>query len=348
MLDWPSRTLLTVLAALALLVPVGAEARGVGYGRFEFRSVGVDASINAYIFYPTDESPGSTRIGVYDVAARPDAPALHGLNPLVIISHGQGGSPLGHHDMATFLASHGHVVASLEHPKDNVRDSSGVGTPDVLLGRPAQVSALIDALAADRSWAARIDFRRIGVAGFSMGGYTALVLAGAHPDFAHLSGFCREATEPAMCDLLARHGASLDAINPAEAYAAHLQVVAGGRRRLSDPRIRAAFVMAPMALVFNEDGLRGVDRPVYLHYAADDRVLAPARNAANVVSWVPTLVSRTAVVGADHWVYLAPCSPALAEAAPEICTDAPGVDRVAVHRQVNREALAFFADQLGP
>lgn len=348
MSDWTSRTLSTVLTVLALLASSDAEAHGVGLARLEFRSKSVEVPINAYVFYPTDEPPGSTRIGVYELAARPDVPARRGTAPLIIISHGQGGSPLGHHDMATFLASRGHVVASLEHPKDNVRDSSGVGTPDVLLGRPAQVSALIDALAADRHWASRIDFERIGVAGFSMGGYTALVLAGARPDFTHLLGFCREGVEPAMCDLLARHGALLDANNPAEAYVAALQIAAGSRGRLSDPRIKAAFVMAPMALVFNESSLRELNRPVYLHYAAADRMLEPARNAASLAASARALAGYTAIVGADHWVYLAPCSLALAEAVPEICVDPPGVDRAEVHRQILREALAFFADHLDP
>ena len=352
MFDWLSHTrqaTLTVLLAFpAFLMPAVAVAQDVGLARFEFHSAGNDTPIDAYVFYPAAEPTSSTPIGIYEVAARADATALEGKKPLVVISHGQGGSPLGHHDLATFLASHGYIVASLEHPKDNVRDDSGVGTVDVLLGRPAQLSALLDALVADRRWARLIDFERIGVAGFSMGGYTALILAGARPNFTRLTEFCRKGIEPAMCELLERKGASLDADRPADAYVAYLQSAARDQGSLADSRIRAAFVMAPMALVFDESGLADVKRPVYLHYATADRVLEPARNAGNLLAWLPGLAGRAAIVGADHWVYLAPCSPALAQAAPEICIDSPGIDRALVHRQVEREALAFFATYLKP
>jgi hypothetical protein len=50
---------------------------------------------------------------------------------------------------------------------------------------------------------------------------------------------------------------------------------------------------------------------------------------------------------AGHYVFLSPCSPALAKDAPGICKDPQGVDRVAVHREINARALAFFRKSLG-
>jgi hypothetical protein len=43
---------------------------------------------------------------------------------------------------------------------------------------------------------------------------------------------------------------------------------------------------------------------------------------------------------------LAPCAAALAEAAPEICTDATGFDRLAFHRQFNADVLVFLRKHL--
>jgi predicted dienelactone hydrolase len=45
---------------------------------------------------------------------------------------------------------------------------------------------------------------------------------------------------------------------------------------------------------------------------------------------------------AGHFAFLAPCPPALAEMAPDICRDGPGFDRVALHQAFNAQVLAFF------
>ncbi len=344
---WRTAVVLTALS-LTLAMPAWAAESAVGLARFAFDAPGSQEPVNAYVFYPAAAADRVTRIGLYDVTASVGAVAVEGRKPLVILSHGQGGSALGHHDLASFLAANGYIVASLEHPGDNVRDGSGVGTADVLFGRPRQVSALIDALQADAQWGHRIDPDRIGVAGFSMGGYTGLVLLEAQPNFLRLLDLCRGGVEPGVCALLAQKGAALDEEKPVEAYIASLQAAARAQGKLSDARIKAAFVMAPMAMVFDAKSLEGVYRPVYLHYGTADRMLAPARNADRLLKWLPALAGRTAIVGSDHWVYLAPCSSELASAAPEICADPPGIDRARLHLQINQAALAFFGASLRP
>jgi hypothetical protein len=52
------------------------------------------------------------------------------------------------------------------------------------------------------------------------------------------------------------------------------------------------------------------------------------------------------MVATGHFAFLAPCPPAFAKARPELCTDAPGFDRLAFHRQFDGEVLAFFRAQL--
>ena len=41
------------------------------------------------------------------------------------------------------------------------------------------------------------------------------------------------------------------------------------------------------------------------------------------------------------------CPPAMAQAAPEFCTDVPGFDRAEFHKEFNAEVLAFFRTYLG-
>jgi len=46
--------------------------------------------------------------------------------PLIVISHGHGGSFLGRHDLAEVLADSGFVVAAINHPGDTFSDMSPV------------------------------------------------------------------------------------------------------------------------------------------------------------------------------------------------------------------------------
>ncbi|HET7565832.1 MAG TPA: hypothetical protein VFJ96_12605, partial [Gemmatimonadaceae bacterium] len=50
----------------------------------------------------------------------------------------------------------------------------------------------------------------------------------------------------------------------------------------ADPRVKAAFVMAPLSLVFDSAGAAKIDRPVFLYYAEKDRVLLPSENALHL------------------------------------------------------------------
>jgi len=52
------------------------------------------------------------------------------------------------------------------------------------------------------------------------------------------------------------------------------------------------------------------------------------------------------VANAAHFAFLAPCPEQLARDAPEICNDAKGFDRAALHESLDAKALAFFSANL--
>jgi predicted dienelactone hydrolase len=53
------------------------------------------------------------------------------------------------------------------------------------------------------------------------------------------------------------------------------------------------------------------------------------------------------VPNAGHFAFTMICPPALAKNNPEGCTDAPGFDRAAFHKEFNAAVLAFFRANLG-
>lgn len=342
---WLALLLLLICTQAGADEPVG----GVGFAPIQVTDPVRGGAMDGHVFYPAAVASGqSTRVGPYVVEAVADAAALPGRKPLVLVSHGHGGASLGHADLAAWLAAHGFVVAAITHAGDNHRDSSLDGRPEVLGGRPVQVSATIDMLLRDARWKALIDPDRIGVAGFSNGGYTALLLVGAVPRIARFTEYCARSPADKLCQ-----GADAYRAEAAKRGQTLEQLFQGMQARLtqwgrtSDPRVKAAFVMAPLSLVFDADGLSGIHRPVFLYYSEQDTLLRPSENAARIQPLLKTLAGVRTIPKADHWVFIPPCTRELAEAVAEICADPPGVDRAGVHAQINADALAFFAKSLG-
>jgi len=337
-----------IWAFLALLVvPMTAlsqSSTGVGFRKITIPNPVDGGTMPGYVFYPSAKARGSTWQGPYQLKATLDAPPIPGSKPFVVISHGHGGSDLSHHDMATYLASHGFVVATLTHPKDNFLDSSGNGHADVEIGRPIQVSATITYLLHDPHFKTLIDPNRIGAAGFSSGGYTVLMLVGAVPDFARLTSYCKaHPGDKVICDVV--HHLKIEAAKHGKTIIQAMNELQNNLHRwgnTDDPRVKAAFAMAPFSLVFDRAGLSHVNRPVFLYYGQDDQQLRPRYNVLHIAPLLQTLYGIRMIPKAGHYVFLSPCSPALAKHAPDICKDPEGVNRVAIHSRINAGALAFF------
>src|SRR5690606_316846 len=258
-----------LLSIAFLALPAWAQA-GVGISSLEVVDPVGGGTMQGYVFYPASGPGQATKIGPYDVAATFDAPATPGAKPLVVISHGHGGDSLGHHDLAAHLAGHGFIVATFVHPGDNFRDTSGNGSAAVMGGRPLQVAAVTSALLAAPRWQPLVDAGRIGVAGFSAGGYTSLLVAGAKPRFERFIGYCeRHPGDAEICELVQQLG------DGAEAALASLQAEVDRMGDTADPRVRAAFVMAPQAIPFDAPALAAIDRPVFLYHGERDDVLRP-------------------------------------------------------------------------
>jgi predicted dienelactone hydrolase len=339
--------LVMLLFAVSASCAFAQGTSGVGFHAIRIHDPVNGGEMPGYVFYPAKQATGMTWVGPYHIAGIADAPMAPGVRPLVVLSHGNGGSDLGHHDIATYLAAHGFIVATLEHPKDNFHDTSGVGYAPVLGGRPIQVKATISRLLDDPTWKASIDASRIGVAGFSAGGYTSLLVVGAKPTFSRFIDYCHRYPGDDTC-------ASVKPFTTRAAAAgltvpqmmARIQKDSTQWGDTADPRVKAAFVMAPLSLVFDKAGAASIDRPVFLYYGQNDHVLRPSENAEHLRPLMHTLVGVKMVPKADHWVFIPPCSPGMAKEVPVLCSDPAGVDRAKVHAQIQIDALAFFRKTL--
>lgn len=115
--------------------------------------------------------------------------------PVILFSHGLGGTREGYKYLGEFWAAHGYVSVHLQHhgSDDAVWRDAGVSNgmqamrksaadPQNAINRPRDVSFAIDELERlnreASPWQHRLDLDRIGVAGHSFGAFTTLAIAG--------------------------------------------------------------------------------------------------------------------------------------------------------------------------
>jgi len=320
-----------LIVSLCTAAAPSTRLRGVGFREFTVRDPLNSSSMSAVEFYPSTVANTLTPVGPYDIVATRNAPVAGGRFGVVVLSHGTGGSKWDLHDLAESLARAGYVTASLTHPGDNYRDHSGLGTDRVLIGRPKQMSALLDRVLNDPILRTHIDRRRIAVGGFSAGGYTALVMAGARPNFALLGRYCHQHTTDLTFCWNGNH--------------THVQIsgLVAGR----DHRVRAVIALAPVGLYFDRAGLATVKVRVLLFDVRRDEVLTPRNNADHVAESLPKPPFRYVVFPeGSHLVFVAPCTKRMRTLAPAVCADASGTNRALIHHEIERDTTNFLASVL--
>jgi predicted dienelactone hydrolase len=270
--------------------------------------------------------------------------------PLIVLSHGTGGTAQLLGWLGRALATRGYVAAAVDHPGNNAIDGYTIQGFTLWWERATDLSKVIDGMLADPIFGPRLDARRIGAAGHSLGGYTVIVIAGGIPSTAHFREFCASPKADGTCvappefpDLRAKAEALAHA-DPAFAAA-----LADDMRSYRDPRVRAVFAMAPaLGPALAPQSLARIDIPVAIVAGAGDTIMPVRTNAQFLAATIPhaelTLLSEK--VG--HYVFAADCTAAGRAARPARCVDAPGVDRDAVHTTTARLAEAFFAHHLRP
>jgi predicted dienelactone hydrolase len=309
---------------LSLLAPLPAAAAEVGFSLAQFTGSDGDA-IRVGVWYPADAEPSDQEVGLYTQSVAPDAPVAGGGHGLIVVSHGTGGSLEGHYDTALALARAGYVVAAVTHPGDNFRDSSrAVDLP----ARPRAIRDLVGFMLTDWSGRAALDASKIGVFGFSSGGFTALVLIGGVPDLSTVGPYCESHPATFVCGVVRSHP-------PPRRISASEWV--------TDQRIKAAVIAAPaLGFAFAHGGLAAVHVPVQLWRAGDDHILPSPDYVEPVRDALPSPPEYHVAEGADHFDFLAPCSEELARVAPDICAEVGGFDRTAFHAAFDAEVVRFF------
>ena len=248
-----------------------------------------------------------------------DGPIVGRQLGLVVILHGVQGWFGNHHHTASALAEGGFVVAGVTFGAD-VR----------LVDQPRQVGRVLDYMLAAWPHRERIDPARIGIFGFSVGGFAALVAIGGTPDLGRVAPHCA-AHPDRVCRILQERSADLT--TPPSGWG-------------HDARIRAAVVAAPtLGFTFAPQTLATVGVPIQLWRAGRDEITPHPWNAEAIFNALPERPHYAVVPDAGHFAFVA-CSAEMVQRVPVVCRDPPDFDRQAFHRTFNLAVLAFFRMQL--
>jgi predicted dienelactone hydrolase len=322
-----------ILAAFGIVMLSAAPALSAGFEQVAVPDPG-DAPLEVGIWYPSKDATGPQPLGLFQQSVADGGTVAGRGLPLIVMSHGTGGSFEGHYDTALALADAGFVVAAVTHTGDNYRDRTQAGR---LENRPRHIKLLIDYMLASWQHHDALDPSRVGMFGFSAGGFTALVAIGGTPDLRTVAPYCAAHPDDWACRMIKEHKINISANATSET----------AMNWIHDPRIAAAVIAAPaVGYAFSAEELSAVTVPIQLWRGDSDEILPHPNYAQAVYDRLAMKPEYHVVPNAGHFAFLAPCTPPLAAIAPDICRDPEGFDRAAFHREFNPAVVTFFKAKL--
>lgn len=309
---------------------------------------------NTTVFFPTTDAEASAKVGPFTFSWAKDAIPVKGNGHLVVISHGSGGSPWVHSDLARTLVQRGFTVAIPLHQGDNYLDHSDPG-PASWVKRPVEVSRAIDALAANPKFGSMLSFDSVGLFGGSSGGHTALTLAGGQSSASRFRDYCLQniAQDFSSCVgfLMLLHGDWLDGPKMWVAK----QVIAWRFSdetvvQHSDSRIKGIIAMVPFAADFDPASLAEPRTALGLVIAEKDINQIPKYhvNAVRKACEPRCEVVMTLTEG-SHGSMLSPMPPLAAGSINNyLLGDPPTFNRSAEIPVLNARVADFFVKTLLP
>lgn len=345
------QTVAVLAAGLGILTLTGSLASAneqVGFRQTELADKSGKRDLKVALWYPASNTKAAGTVGENPVfkgiQAMPDAAPDGKTHPLVVLSHGYGGSWRNLNWLAGELVGQGYIVAAPDHPGTTTfnRDKEQAAQ---LWERPYDLSRVIDAVTTDSALAGKVEPGRIAAIGHSLGGWSVVALAGAQFDPARFDRDCTEQPNPRTC------GLASELITPRGEVAAEKL-----KTMKADPRV-GAIVSLDLGLArgFTPESLNSITIPALIFGAGVDIGDLPAKLESGYVA--TNMSAKTAqyveIADAMHFSFMQICKAGAAELIEAetpgdgiVCKDGGERSRKAIHREVADMIIAFLAKSL--
>jgi predicted dienelactone hydrolase len=272
----------------------------VGFRTLPFDVAHRDKPLDLHIWYPTDANGPVELVAqnalFYGFHAQRDVPARAGAHPLVVLSHGSGGRMTQMAWLATALSARGYIVAGVNHHGTTSMDSDPHRTIEIW-DRPADLSAIIDAFAAGPIAGITADLTGVTSAGFSLGGHSAMALAGARVRKDAYIEYCAQNIGQLDCGWLARGGVDFNNIDAARYEAS-----------FADARITATIAIDPaLPQAMTGESLAAITHPT-LFINLEDTEHMPAGISARQIALQMPNAAHYDLPGSWHMSGIGECS----------------------------------------
>jgi len=239
------------------------------------------------------------------------------------------------------LAKRGYIAAAVNHPGNNATEQYTVEGFSLWWERARDLSQVITAMLADPEFGTHIDPDRIGAAGFSLGGYTMIEIAGGSTDAHGFAHYCDNTRVDGICSSPPEFPTLIEDFR--KLIREHPEVLQHARDSYRDPRVHAAFAMAPaLGPAFPASGLNKISIPVEIVAGESDQNVPIASSAKYFAAEIPGAKLFIFPGNVAHYVFLDSCTDAGRKSVPAICVDGKGVYRNVVHTDTAQMAGEFF------
>jgi predicted dienelactone hydrolase len=237
------------------------------------------------------------------------------------------------------MAREDYVVIAVDHPGNNGMDPMTVAGATLWWERAEDLKRALTVVSSDKQFRSHIDTTRVGAAGFSAGGFTALVLGGARVNRARYLDFCHSHPQDGVCRPQVEFSVTEADFRRALQDPQFAAIEARASDDHSVPAVKAVFAMAPaLVQALEPESLKAMHRAVDI-VAGDADIVAPPDTNANVAAREIPGAQLQMVPKAGHYAFLASCTPFGAANVP-VCTQAGSQDDA--HRIAIEQAKALF------
>lgn len=324
-----------LVLSLLIFMSTLSHAHEVGFRKMEVSSSETNDSFPMVLFYPTSSKPKLVEIGPFKMNIAIGGNISAGKFPLIMVSHGSGGSNLSYKDIAVSLAANGFMVAIPLHPKNNYMDNSLEGSLANYINRPKHITSALDMLLGTPGLNSHVDSNKVAVLGHSVGGYTALATAGGIANTGSLISLCR--SKPSLSDPYC---------GPVREGTITQEII----NNTKDNRIKALILMAPVSVLFSAKGsLTEIDIPILLLRAEKDEELTEPYNCKLIEKNIVDRGKLTSITiaNAGHYSFLTPFPESLKSELGTIAQDPAGFDREEFQNTLGFLIIDYLNSTLG-